>query len=192
MTLVNNPKSFKKCAYPLCNNMAVQHGYCSTDCAVKHSVAEEIGLDLVDAHPLNERVVSGKEMLKRQHESFVKSVLAEENIFVKHASGAVRSKDVDHLALDLLPSGALKEIAKVLKEGSLKYSPHNWRKGLSYRDTYNHLSNHLLNWIEGGSIEELSHAACNILFLLEFSIHPELYENLDDRFSHTQIKKETI
>ena len=192
MTLINNQDDMKKCGYPPCNAIAVQHGYCSTLCMDCHS--EDAGR-LVDAHPLNERVASGGQMLKRQHECFVKSVLAEENIFVKdimkkHTSGAVRSKDVDHLALDLLPSGALKEIAKVLKEGSLKYSAHNWRKGLSYRDTYNHLSNHLLNWIEGGSIEELSHAACNILFLLEFSIHPELYENLDDRFSHTQIKKE--
>lgn len=99
-----------------------------------------------------------------------------------HETGAVRSKDVDHLSLDLLPSLPLKEIAKVMKEGSLKYSAHNWRKGLRYRDTYNHLMNHLLNWLEGGSTEELSHAGCNLLFLLEFELRPDKYKELDDRY----------
>lgn len=106
--------------------------------------------------------------------------------FSVHETGAVRSKDVDHLALSLLPSDALKAISAVLKEGSKKYAAHNWRKGFKYSDTYNHLMNHLLTWNEHGDFEELTHAACNVLFLLEFECkkkkYKELGKDMDDRF----------
>jgi hypothetical protein len=105
----------------------------------------------------------------------------------EHETGAVRSKDVDHLALSLLPSDALKAISAVLKEGQKKYSAHNWRKGFKYSDTYNHLMAHLLNWNESGDLEELTHAGCNILFLLEFEVKKAKYKamgkDLDDRFN---------
>ena len=76
------------------------------------------------------------------------------------------------------------EIGKVLTYGARKYEKDNWRKGLAWSRCYAATLRHLFAWQSGETndpetgLNHLAHAACEILFLLEFSrTHPEL----DDR-----------
>jgi len=81
----------------------------------------------------------------------------------KFASGAVRSKDVDAFAFHLMSPIALKRYAKVCKEGSVKYAPMNWEKGLPIDDILNHAINHLLQYLMGDDSEDhLGHALWNV------------------------------
>jgi hypothetical protein len=76
----------------------------------------------------------------------------------------------------LLPSKPLLEIAKVLDYGAKKYEPHNWRKGISYTRVLSAAQRHLLAWNDGESVDpetnlsHIAHAACNLLFLLEYEL----------------------
>ena len=86
--------------------------------------------------------------------------------------------------VDLLPTKPLLDIAAVLQYGSQKYEERNWEKGIKYSRVYGAALRHLFAWQSGETndpetgLNHLSHAACNLLFLLEFEkTHPEL----DDR-----------
>lgn len=76
----------------------------------------------------------------------------------------------------LLPSKPLLEIAKVLDFGAAKYEPHNWKKGIKYSRVLSAAQRHLLAWNDGEQLDpdskltHLAHAACNILFLLEYEL----------------------
>lgn len=92
--------------------------------------------------------------------------------------------DGEKVRLDLLPVQPIIEIGKVLTYGAKKYSERNWEKGLAWSRCYGAALRHLLAWQSGETndpetgLNHLAHAACEILFLLEFSrTHPEL----DDR-----------
>lgn len=91
-------------------------------------------------------------------------------------------------SMALLPSKPLLEIAKVLDHGRSKYSAHNWRKGIDYSRLYSATQRHLSSWNEGEDIDSeslvnhLAHAACDILFLLEFELNREVYSKFDDRY----------
>lgn len=85
-----------------------------------------------------------------------------------------RHSKVDE-AFELIPAGALEAICKVLAEGAAKYEPvtlenslaANWRK-IPRRLHIRHAGIHLLKLLQGKDIEEnLSHAACRLLFALE-------------------------
>lgn len=88
--------------------------------------------------------------------------------------------------MSLLPSKPLQEIAKVLDYGATKYSSHNWRKGINFSRVYSALQRHLGAWNEGQDLDEetklnhLAHAACNILFLLEYQLSDKA--EFDDRY----------
>lgn len=86
--------------------------------------------------------------------------------------------------LDLLPVVPLIDIARVLTKGKDTYGRDNWRKGLAWSRCYAAALRHLFAWQSGETndpetgLSHLAHAACEILFLLEFAqTHPEL----DDR-----------
>ena len=92
--------------------------------------------------------------------------------------------DGEKVRLDLLPADPIIDIGKVLTYGAKKYSERNWEKGLAWSRCYGAALRHLLAWHKGETndpetgLNHLAHAACEILFLLEFSrTHPEL----DDR-----------
>ena len=95
-------------------------------------------------------------------------------------TGATRSNDADNVRFDLIPQLALMEIAKVLSVGAIRYGEHDYRKGFPFSDVVNHLLRHLNLYLRGDKSENhLSHAACNVLFLLEYEhIHPELNDLL--------------
>lgn len=87
--------------------------------------------------------------------------------------------------LGLLPTRPLEQIARVLEYGAKKYAPHGWRNGIEWQRTLNAALRHLLTYNGGedkdteSGLSHLAHAACNLLFLLEYEVtHPEL----DDRY----------
>lgn len=91
--------------------------------------------------------------------------------------------------MSLLPTLPLLEIAKVLQYGASKYEVHNWRKGILYSRITSAVLRHLTLWNEGEELDEesnlphLAHAACGLLFLLEYSnTKPEM----DDRYKHAE------
>jgi len=95
--------------------------------------------------------------------------------------------------LDLLPSTALVEIAKVLGFGASKYAEHNWRRGLAYSRLIGAAMRHIAAYNDGESIDpesgisHIAHAACNLMFLLEFE---KTQPNLDDRYCATTKREE--
>lgn len=92
--------------------------------------------------------------------------------------------DTDKLRVDLLPTGPLFEVSKVLGFGAEKYGSHNWRRGMAWSRVYAAAQRHLMKWNAGETYDEesqinhLAHACVNIMFLLHYTEeHPEL----DDR-----------
>lgn len=93
--------------------------------------------------------------------------------------------DEDKMPLHLLSSEALMQTAAVLKFGADKYAAHNWRGGFAWSRPLAAAMRHILAFNAGedkdpeSGLSHLAHAACCIMFLLEFEkTHPEL----DDRY----------
>lgn len=89
----------------------------------------------------------------------------------------------------LMPFEAVEEINKVLEFGAKKYAAHNWTQGDGFRYTrvLNSLFRHLFAWARGedcdpeSGLSHLSHAGCNIIFLIYYNRYKDRYNN-DDRF----------
>lgn len=89
----------------------------------------------------------------------------------------------------LMPFEAVEEINKVLEFGAKKYAAHNWTQGDGFRYTrvLNSLFRHLFAWSRGEDLDpesglsHLSHAGCNIIFLIYYNRYKDRYNN-DDRF----------
>ena len=88
-----------------------------------------------------------------------------------------RKDDAEKVRFDLLPLGALEEIAKVLSFGSRKYDDDNWRKVPNLRRRYFGAAlRHVTAWRLGEitdpetGLHHLAHAACNLLFVLSEEI----------------------
>lgn len=101
------------------------------------------------------------------------------------ASLAGRKNDDGKVRLDLLPTEALEEIAKVLTFGAKKYAAHNWRKGFVWSRTVAAMLRHLYAWMRGedkdpeSGLSHMAHVGCNVLFLLTFIVTKT---GEDDRF----------
>jgi len=97
--------------------------------------------------------------------------------------------DTGKLDWSLMPWDSVEEILKVLEFGKIKYSAWNWSsgEGFKYSRVFNSLLRHLFAWFRGedtdpeSGISHLSHAGCNILFLIYFVKHKNKYPNNDDR-----------
>ncbi|WP_019224144.1 dATP/dGTP diphosphohydrolase domain-containing protein [Bartonella rattaustraliani] len=76
--------------------------------------------------------------------------------------------------VDLIPPSQLMEIGRVLEFGAKKYGANNWRKGTPWSRFHGAALRHLLSWFDGedkdseSGCSHLAHAACCILFLMEF------------------------
>lgn len=89
--------------------------------------------------------------------------------FVKHDDGKT--------PLALLPPVAIEEMGRVLGYGAKKYAPDNWRKvGDDWKSRYLSAAlRHLFAYMRGEMIDvesglpHLSHALCNLAFLVELS-----------------------
>jgi hypothetical protein len=93
--------------------------------------------------------------------------------------------DGDKLPVNLLSTEALLQTAAVLKFGADKYHAHNWRDGFVWSRPLAAAMRHIMAFNDGedkdpeSGLSHLAHAACCIMFLLEFEkTHPEL----DDRY----------
>jgi hypothetical protein len=101
------------------------------------------------------------------------------------AGGSAMKFDGDKLPVNLLSSEALLQTAAVLKFGADKYHAHNWRDGFAWSRPLAAAMRHIMAYNDGedkdpeSGLSHLAHAACCIMFLLEFEkTHPEL----DDRY----------
>ena len=91
--------------------------------------------------------------------------------------------DTDKLPLNLLSTEAMNQTAAVLKFGAQKYAEHNWRKGFAWSRPLAAAMRHLTAFNDGedkdpeSGLSHLAHAACCIMFLLEFEkTHQHLSE----------------
>lgn len=98
------------------------------------------------------------------------------NNFEVHSTGAIRSTEANDVRFDLIPQRMLERVAKVMKNGAVKYGEHNWTKGFKWSVCINHLARHLYLYLTGDKTEDhLAHMVCNLGFLIEFeTTHPEL------------------
>lgn len=86
-----------------------------------------------------------------------------------HDTGAVRSTDADDVTYWCMPLLGLRRVAKTAKEGAVKYSPNNWKKGFKASVLYDHAMEHLVKWGAGDRGEDhIAHAAWNLLALADF------------------------
>lgn len=102
-------------------------------------------------------------------------------------TGAVKH-DQGKAPMSLLSREALEQIALVMEFGRQKYAAHNWRQGFTWSRPLSAALRHLMAFNDGedkdpeSGLSHLAHAACCIMFLLEFEkTHPEL----DDRWKPT-------
>jgi hypothetical protein len=97
--------------------------------------------------------------------------------------------DVGKLRMDLLPPYAIEQIARVMTEGASKYGDRNWEKGMDWGRMYAASLRHLFAWWGGeeydkeDGISHLAHAACDIVFLLSYSLYQK---GKDDRSKELQ------
>jgi hypothetical protein len=76
--------------------------------------------------------------------------------------------------LELIPTKPLLQIAEVLEFGRKKYDAHNWRKGMAWSRLYGAALRHIYASLDGVDLDSesghdhLAHAACCLLFLLEY------------------------
>lgn len=82
--------------------------------------------------------------------------------------------DADKPKVSLLSSIALLEMAKVMTYGMSKYGSHQWRGGFKYSRLMDAAFRHLHAYNSGERFDSetglthLSHAACNLMMLMEF------------------------
>lgn len=116
----------------------------------------------------------------------IKKQFAEFPTAEDRASSPVALKfDQDKLPLHLLSTEAMNQTAAVLKFGAQKYAEHNWRKGFAWSRPLSAAMRHITAFNDGedkdpeSGLSHLAHAACCIMFLLEFE---KTHQHLDDRY----------
>lgn len=123
----------------------------------------------------------------------------QERILREHFKNTVESnKELQNKAIrfdagktdwSLVPWDSVEEIVKVLEFGKVKYAAWNWSSngGFKYMRVFNSTMRHLLAWARGedkdpeSGLSHISHAACNLLFILYFIKHKDKYSSNDDR-----------
>lgn len=79
----------------------------------------------------------------------------------------------------------MEQLSRVLTFGAKKYAAHNWRSGFKWSRVLSACFRHIYAWMGGQDkdpetgISHLAHAACCLMFLLEFE---ETHRELDDRW----------
>ena len=104
-----------------------------------------------------------------------------------------RKDDHGKLRFDLIPPGALKELAAVYTVGAQKYGDRNWEQGLAWGRVFAAIQRHLWAWWGGEELDpedglsHLAHAAWGCFTLMEYAqTHPEM----DERGVHRNIPRE--
>ena len=85
----------------------------------------------------------------------------------------------------LVDFDSLEDMVKVLEFGAEKYSPHNWKKGLSTTEICESMIRHLKSYLNGENLDPESglphtgHIMCNSMFLSHMH---NFKKEFDDRF----------
>jgi hypothetical protein len=125
------------------------------------------------------------------------------------AKNSARRYDEGKLRLDLIPTHALKEVAKVYTHGAAKHhlldeagnviedGGDNWRRGLSWKKTIGSVKRHITEWESGQDYDpdpkmygtfHLANAAWGLLTLLEYyKIAPEFDDRNHKYLTHKKI-----
>ena len=104
---------------------------------------------------------------------------------IKIIAGTALKFDEGKLPLHLLSTEAMNQTAAVLAFGADKYAEHNWRKGFTWSRPLAAALRHITAFNAGedkdpeSGLSHLAHAACCIMFLLEFE---KTHKELDDRY----------
>jgi len=104
---------------------------------------------------------------------------------IKKQFGTALKFDQDKLPLHLLSTEAMNQTAAVLAFGAQKYAEHNWRNGFVWSRPLSAAMRHITAFNDGedkdpeSGLSHLAHAACCIMFLLEFE---KTSKHLDDRY----------
>lgn len=104
---------------------------------------------------------------------------------IQKATGTALKFDQNKLPLNLLSTEAMNQTAAVLAFGADKYAEHNWRAGFAWSRPLAAAMRHLTAFNDGedkdpeSGLSHLAHAACCIMFLLEFE---KTHQELDDRY----------
>lgn len=107
------------------------------------------------------------------------------NISTDKPTGTALKFDDGKLPLHLLSTEAMNQTAAVLAFGAQKYAEHNWRKGFVWSRPLSAAMRHITAFNDGenkdpeSGLSHLAHAACCIMFLLEFE---KTSKHLDDRY----------
>jgi hypothetical protein len=94
----------------------------------------------------------------------------------------------DKTRWSLVPFEVLAEIADHYTRGAKKYEDENWRKGLSFNDTFDCAMRHIHAWKMGEEYDEetgsrhLIAAIWNLMALVYFCMYPTGYGRFDDRY----------
>lgn len=109
--------------------------------------------------------------------------------FKKGSVPKMMKNDEEKLRWDLLPYEAIEEIVRILTYGTKKYKENNWKLGSKKEDkdrVFAAMMRHIVAYKKGAEIDEesgfmhLSHAACNLIFLIYHELtHKELERNWD-------------
>ena len=93
--------------------------------------------------------------------------------------------NADKPRYSLITHIGLLELARVYTHGAKKYADDAWRKGMSWRETFDSAERHMQKFLAGEDFDEdsglhhMAHAAWNCLTLVDFhTTHPEF----DDRY----------
>lgn len=123
---------------------------------------------------------SGLKAYRNGHETFLLN-----NLYTKHCIYTmVNEHDINDMAADqglrfnegkpqwrLLPQSALVPMVRVLEFGATKYSPENWKKGLSTTGCMESLKRHWDAMMEGethdpeSGLPHIGHIMCNAMFI---------------------------
>jgi hypothetical protein len=116
---------------------------------------------------------------------YIKQQIELKTVVGEMPTGTALKFDDGKLPLHLLSTEAMNQTAAVLAFGAEKYAEHNWRKGFVWSRPLAAAMRHITAFNAGedkdpeSGLSHLAHAACCIMFLLEFE---KTHKELDDRY----------
>jgi hypothetical protein len=116
---------------------------------------------------------------------YIKQQLELKTVVGEMPTGSALKFDDGKLPFHLLSTEAMNQTAAVLAFGAEKYAEHNWRKGFVWSRPLSAAMRHITAFNAGedkdpeSGLSHLAHAACCIMFLLEFE---KTHKELDDRY----------
>jgi hypothetical protein len=117
--------------------------------------------------------------------SIIKNHIELRTVVGEMPTGSALKFDDGKLPFHLLSTEAMNQTAAVLAFGAEKYAEHNWRKGFVWSRPLSAAMRHITAFNAGedkdpeSGLSHLAHAACCIMFLLEFE---KTHKELDDRY----------